>query len=124
MTLHRSTNRRARNIITSTQCKFGRAENAIRILYNINLLHVINVSLKTGLDPAGVIFYTDMHKGCVMNPTVAHFTDVFYTNRGAFSTIQNVGDLNIYANSGTSPQPGCSNAQGLHGNLIWHILTF
>ncbi|XP_012060773.1 PREDICTED: pancreatic triacylglycerol lipase-like [Atta cephalotes] len=65
----------------------------------------------TGLDPAGVIFYTDLYKGCVMNPTVAHFTDVFYTNRGALSTIQNVGDLNIYANSGTAPQPGCySNA--------------
>ncbi|KAG5320122.1 LIPH Lipase, partial [Pseudoatta argentina] len=61
----------------------------------------------TGLDPAGVIFYTDLYKGCEMNPTVAHFTDAFYTTRGALSTVQNVGKLNIYANSGTAPQPGC-----------------
>ncbi|KYN19579.1 PREDICTED: pancreatic triacylglycerol lipase-like [Trachymyrmex cornetzi] len=61
----------------------------------------------TALDPGAVIFGTDMYKGCAMNPTVAHFTDAFYTNRGALSIVQNVGNLNIYANSGTAPQPGC-----------------
>ncbi|XP_011052769.1 PREDICTED: lipase member H-like [Acromyrmex echinatior] len=68
----------------------------------------------TGLDPAAVIFYNGFYKGCEMNPTVAHFTDAFYTNRGALSTEQNVGNLNIYANSGTAPQPGCySNTSSL-----------
>ncbi|KAG5332964.1 LIPH Lipase, partial [Acromyrmex heyeri] len=90
-------------MLLATQCKLGRAENAIRILYQF----IVHVSLKTGLDPAGVIFYTDLYKGCEMNPTVAHFTDAFYTTRGALSTVQNVGKLNIYANSGTAPQPGC-----------------
>ncbi|KYN37949.1 Pancreatic triacylglycerol lipase [Trachymyrmex septentrionalis] len=61
----------------------------------------------TALEPAAVLFYNDLYKGCVMNPTVAHFTDAFYTNRGALSLVQNVGNLNIYANSGTAPQPGC-----------------
>ncbi|XP_018306315.1 pancreatic triacylglycerol lipase isoform X2 [Mycetomoellerius zeteki] len=72
---------------------------------NFTFLHI------TGLDPAGVFVFTDLYKGCVMNPTVAHFTDAFYTNRGALSAVKNVGNLNIYANSGTAPQPGCySNA--------------
>ncbi|XP_018394720.1 PREDICTED: pancreatic triacylglycerol lipase-like [Cyphomyrmex costatus] len=68
---------------------------------NFTFLHI------TGLDPAGVIFFTDLYEDCVMNPKVAHFTDAFYTDRGTHATVKNVGNLNIYANFGTAPQPGC-----------------
>lgn len=51
-----------------------------------------------------------------MNPSVAHFTDVFYTDRGVFGAPKDTGSVNIHANLGTSPQPGCSSLSDVHGN--------
>lgn len=60
-----------------------------------------------------------MYKGCLIHPEVANFTDVFYTDRGGYATVNNVGSLNIYANIGTAPQPGChSLSEDDHSNLI------
>lgn len=75
---------------------------------NFSWLHI------TGLDPAGVVFYTDMYKGCQINPDVANLTDVFYTDGNGYGTIREVGKLNIYANTGTAPQPGCCSSSNIH----------
>lgn len=64
----------------------------------------------TGLDPGGNLFYTDAYHGCLMHPDIANFVDVIYTDMTGFSTINKLGDLNIYVNTGSSPQPGCSSA--------------
>ncbi|XP_029661687.1 lipase member H-B isoform X1 [Formica exsecta] len=76
---------------------------------NLSWLHI------TGLDPAGVIFYTDMYKGCQINPGTANLTDIFYTDGNGYGTINEVGTLNIYGNAGVAPQPGCC----LSPNIQW-----
>ena len=63
--------------------------------------------VNVGLDPAGANYYTNMYKGCVLNPSVAKFVDVFYTDVNGYATNKEVGMVNIYANTGTAPQPGC-----------------
>lgn len=77
------------------------------------------VNVNTGLDPGGVIFYTNIYKGCRMNPKVAHFTGAFYSDRGGYATVENVCNFNIYANIGPAPQPGCfSSSTDIHSNSI------
>lgn len=54
-----------------------------------------------------------------MNPKVAHFTNAFYSDRGGYATVENVSNLNIYANIGTASQPGCfSSSTDIHSNSI------
>ncbi|XP_011686541.1 PREDICTED: pancreatic triacylglycerol lipase-like [Wasmannia auropunctata] len=72
---------------------------------NFTFLHI------TGLDPGEGPFYSDLYKGCLINPKVAHFTDALYTDRGGYATPINVGSLNVYANTGAAPQPGCCSSQ-------------
>ncbi|XP_072767821.1 lipase member H-B-like [Anoplolepis gracilipes] len=69
----------------------------------------------TGLDPAGTVFYTNMYEGCQITPESATFTEMFYTDVNGYGINEKVGTLNIYANTGTAPQPGCYSAQ----NIRW-----
>ena len=68
------------------------------------LLHIL---VNVGLGVAGANYYTSMYKGCVLNPSAAKFVDVFYTDVNGHGTNKEVGMVNIYANTGTAPQPGC-----------------
>lgn len=77
--------------------------------------------MNAGLDPAGVVFYTDMYEGCQINPDVANLTDVFYTDGNGYGTIREVGTLNIYANTGTAPQPGCCSSSNIQCNPTCYI---
>ncbi|KAL6434223.1 hypothetical protein ACFW04_005976 [Cataglyphis niger] len=74
---------------------------------NFSWLHI------TGLDPAAALYYTDLYKGCAINPSVANLTDIFYTDGNGYGTIKEVGTLNIYANAGVAPQPGCCSSSDI-----------
>lgn len=78
--------------------------------------------MNVGLDPAGVIFYTDMYKGCQINPGTANLTDIFYTDGNGYGTINEVGTLNIYGNAGVAPQPGCCLSPNIQCNPTYYIL--
>ncbi|KAL6264029.1 hypothetical protein P5V15_004111 [Pogonomyrmex californicus] len=75
-----------------------------------------NFSHITGLDPAELFFYSDLYDGCQINSNVAQFTEVFYTDSGGYGTMKEVGTVNIYANTGSAPQPACCHSQyGING---------
>lgn len=67
--------------------------------------------MNVDLDPVTHVFYSDMYNSCKFNPKVAHFTDVFYTDRGGHGSVKDVGSINIYDNIGTASQPGCYSSQ-------------
>ncbi|KAL6434222.1 hypothetical protein ACFW04_005975 [Cataglyphis niger] len=113
--------------LTSTNCLIQDL-NCIEQTYNlisedkcettvfIHGYHSIDESMLnviSGLDPAGVIFYTDMYNDCQINPGVANLTDIFYTDGNGYGTTKEVGTLNIYANTGIAPQSGCESSSDL-----------
>lgn len=65
-----------------------------------------SVARITGLDPAGPLFLPSDPEGRLAD-TDADLVVVLHTDGLVYGYYYVVGDIDFYANGGTSPQPGC-----------------
>lgn len=66
----------------------------------------LNISRITGLDPAGPLFFPTDPEGRLTSSD-ADIVVALHTDGFAFGYYYEIGGVDFYANSGTSPQPGC-----------------
>ncbi|CAL8104434.1 unnamed protein product [Orchesella dallaii] len=62
-----------------------------------------------GLDPAGPLYDLQLIPSLRLDRNDASFVDVYHTNRGVLGIIDDIGQVNVYVNGGSS-QPGCTTA--------------
>ncbi|CAL8104437.1 unnamed protein product [Orchesella dallaii] len=60
-----------------------------------------------GLDPAGPLYHLQLVPSLRLDRNDASLVDIYHTNRGVLGIIDDIGQVNVYVNGGTS-QPGCT----------------
>ncbi|ODM92880.1 putative endothelial lipase, partial [Orchesella cincta] len=79
----------------------GDVGKAVKNTYNSILARI------AGLDPAGPLYSLQLIPSLRLDKNDASFVDVYHTNRGVLGIVDDIGQVNVYVNSG-SVQPGCA----------------